>query len=89
MVGLVWAMVGQALDASSMALMVATLGITSETNPIVRSWGAGPALLLKLALMVFLVLASRFWGPSLRRSVLMLACGAGIVGAITNIWTLL
>jgi hypothetical protein len=87
-VSLVWAMVGQTLDATSMALMVATLGITSETNPIVQSWGAGPALLLKAALMVFLVLASRLWGPSVRRPVLMLACGAGLVGAITNIWTL-
>ncbi|MFI5254696.1 MAG: hypothetical protein ACHQ15_04495 [Candidatus Limnocylindrales bacterium] len=85
---LVWALVGQTLDATTMALMVTSLGLSSEVNPIVHSWGTGPALLLKLGLMVYLVLAARLWRPRVRQTVLMLACFAGIVGAVSNVWTL-
>jgi hypothetical protein len=87
-VTLVWAIVGQTLDATSMALMVATLGLASELNPIVHSWGTGPALLLKAGLMIYLVVASRLWRPYVRQAVLVLAAGAGLVGALSNAWTL-
>ena len=86
--GLIWALVGQTLDATSMALMITTLGISSEVNPLVHEWGAGPALLLKVGLMIYLVIASRLWRPWVKRSVLMLACMAGLLGAASNVWTL-
>jgi hypothetical protein len=85
---LVWAIVGQTLDATSMALMVATVGVTAEVNPIVRSFGVGQALFLKVGLMLFLVAASRLWHPSVRQTVLVLAAAAGIVGALSNAWAM-
>ena len=85
---LVWAIVGQTLDATTMALMVTSLGLSSEINPIVHSWGTGPALLLKVGLMIYLVVAARLWRPWVRKAVLTIACCAGIVGAVSNVWTL-
>jgi hypothetical protein len=87
-VTLVWAIVGQTLDATSMALMVTTVGVAAEVNPIVHSFGVGSALVMKVALMVFLVGASRLWHPSLRTTVLVLAAGAGLVGALSNAWAM-
>lgn len=88
-VGLVWAVVGQTLDATSMALMVTTLGLSSELNPVVHSFGAGAALILKAALMLYLVVMSRLWRPSLRKPILVIACAAGLFGAVDNLWTML
>jgi hypothetical protein len=82
-------MVGQTLDATTMALMVSTLGISSEVNPLVHEWGAGPALLLKVGLMVYIALAARLWRPWVRKTVLMIAFGAGLLGALSNVWTLI
>jgi hypothetical protein len=45
-------------------------------------------LLLKAGLMIYLVVASRLWRPYVRQAVLVLAAGAGLVGALSNAWTL-
>ena len=85
---LVWAIVGQTLDATSMALMVVTVGLAAEVNPVVHSFGVGPALFLKVGLMLFLVAASRLWTPQVRQTVLVLAAAAGLVGALSNAWAM-
>lgn len=85
------ALAAQTLDVLTMAVMVDIRGPEAEWSPVVEALGFGPAVVLKLCLMVYLVWLARW---TARRDllvwpVLLVALVAGLFASWVNVLTVL